>query len=125
MQNGQFQILVVEDEYLIRLTLVEALTDEGYQVLEAESGDAAVAVLAANPEIDLLLTDMQLPGSLDGRRLATHARQQHPDLPILFMTGRPDPTLEAGSGPNERYIAKPFTLTDICQAGRSLIGPST
>ena len=116
------RFLVVEDEYLIRLTLVEALTDEGYDVLEADTGDDALPILEADPAIDLLLTDIQLPGTLDGRRLADHARRGRPGLPVLFMTGRPDPTAEAGAGPNERYIAKPYTLTDICGAVRSLVG---
>ena len=70
---------------------------------------------------DLLLTDIQLPGSLDGRRLADQARRHRPGLPILYMTGRPDPTAEAGAGPKERYIAKPYTLSDICRAVHGLL----
>ena len=115
------RVLVVEDEYLIRLTLVEALSDEGYTVDEAESGDAALPIITGGPAIDMLLTDIQLPGTLDGRRLAEQARQHVPGLPVLFMTGRPDPTAEAGAGPNDRYIAKPYTLSDICKAVASLI----
>lgn len=115
------RILVVEDEFLIRLTLAEALADEGFEVLESESGDNALPVLLADPTIALLLTDIQLPGSLDGRALARRARDARPDLPILYMTGRPDPTAEAGAGPNDRYISKPYTLSDICAAVRSLI----
>ena len=57
------RILVVEDEFLIRLTLTEALSDEGFEVLEAETGDAALPMLAAASGIRLLLTDIQLPGS--------------------------------------------------------------
>lgn len=117
----QPRILVVEDEYLIRLTLVEALTDEGYEVLEAESGDAALPLLQSGETIDLLLTDIQLPGQLDGRDLADRARQHRPSLPVLFMTGRPDPTAQASAGRRERFIAKPYTLADICQTAAELL----
>jgi CheY-like chemotaxis protein len=115
------RILVVEDEFLIRLTLVEALGDEGFNVVEAESGDAGLVALEADTGIQLLLTDIQLPGSLDGRGLARRARQTRPDLPIVYMTGRPDPAAEATATANERYIAKPYTLADICKAVRDLL----
>jgi CheY-like chemotaxis protein len=115
------RILVVEDEFLIRLTLVEALGDEGFEVVEAESGDAGLLALQADGSIQLLLTDIQLPGSLDGRGLARRARETRPELPIIYMTGRPDPAAEAAATPNERYIAKPYTLNDICKAVRDLL----
>lgn len=114
------RVLVVEDEFLIRLTLVEALTDEGFDVAEAETGDLALPMLQADPSIGVLLTDIQLPGTLDGRRLAQRARETRPDLPVLFMTGRPDPTAEAAASSLDRFIAKPYTLADICSAVRSL-----
>ncbi len=114
------RILVVEDEFLIRLTLVEALTDEGFDVLEAESGDAALPILQSDPTIGVLLTDIQLPGALDGLRLAHVARQTRPSLPVLFMTGRPDPAAEAHASALDRYIAKPYTLSEICSAVRGL-----
>jgi CheY-like chemotaxis protein len=119
------RILVVEDEFLIRLTLVEALGDEGYDVIEAESGDAGLVLLQNDTAIQLLLTDIQLPGMLDGRALAQRARQDRPNLPILFMTGRPDPANEAGAAPNDRYIAKPYTLNDMCEAVRGLLAETT
>ena len=114
------QILVVEDEFLIRLTLVEALGDEGYAVLEAESGDAALPMLQNCGAISLLLTDIQLPGSLDGRALAVRLRQDTPDLPVIFMTGRPDQAFEVAS-PLDVFITKPYTLNDICIAAKRLV----
>lgn len=113
------RILVVEDEFLIRLTLVEALGDEGYEVLEAESGDAALPMLAEGG-ISLLLTDIQLPGSMNGRALAGLLRQDMPDLPVIFMTGRPDQAFEMAS-PRDVFIAKPYTLNDICAAAKRLV----
>ena len=120
MAEASSRVLVVEDEFLIRLTLVEALSDEGFDVAEAETGDLALPMLQSDPSIQVLLTDIQLPGALDGRRLAQRARETRPDLPVLFMTGRPDPAIEAAASPIDRFIAKPYTLSDICSAVRSL-----
>ena len=123
-QTSSPRILVVEDEFLIRLTLVEALTDEGFDVLEADTGDAALPMLQADPTIGVLLTDIQLPGALDGNLLAQRARETRPELPVLFMTGRPDPTAQANGSTRDTYIAKPYTLTDICNAVRRLAAPA-
>ena len=119
---GKPRVLVVEDEFLIRLTLVEALGDEGFDVLEAESADAALPILLGDPSIRLLLTDIQLPGALNGRSLAQRVRIDRPDLPILFITGRPDPAEEAQGSALDRYIAKPYSLNDICTTARHLAG---
>ena len=112
------RILIVEDEFLIRMTLAEALGDEGFDVIEAESGDDALPILKADPAIKLLLTDIQLPGVLNGRTLAKEAREHAPTLPIIFMTGQPNP----GDTPGDRdvFISKPYTLFDICEAARRL-----
>src|SRR5947209_2974364 len=116
--SQQPRVLIVEDEFLIRMTLAEALGDEGFEVLEAETGDAALPMLQADPEIQLLLTDIQLPGRLNGRALALKAREHKPTLPIIYMTGRPDPGDMAS--PLDVFISKPYTLNDICEAARRL-----
>ncbi len=79
-------ILVVEDEALVRMLLVEALEEEGYAVLEAGDGTVALKTLAAAEGIDLLVTDVGLPG-VNGRQLAEMARAQQPGLKVLFLTG--------------------------------------
>ena len=114
------RVLVVEDEFLIRLTLTEALGDEGFEVLEAESGDAALPILEPGSGIRLLLTDIQLPGSLNGFTLVDRARQIISDLPVIYMTGRPDPDNSASASPLDVFISKPYTLTDICDAAKRL-----
>lgn len=116
------RLLVVEDEFLIRLTLVEALLEEAFEVLEAETADQALALLQGDPAIALLVTDIQLPGSMDGSQLAREARRSRPDLPVLFMTGRPDPQAAAGASPLDRFIAKPYTLGEIVGEVRALVG---
>ncbi len=116
------RILIVEDEFLIRLTLSEVLSDEGYEVLEAETGDDALEILTDIPEISVLLTDIQLPGKLDGRALVAHARQTRPDLPVIFMTGRPDTIAGQLSHANEMFVAKPYLPSEICRAVKRMLG---
>lgn len=115
------RVLIVEDEFLIRLTLAEVLADEGFEVLEAESGDEAARILEGRTDIAVLLTDMQLPGKLDGRALVQHARQANPMLPVVFMTGRPDVLSPDSSGAPEIFVAKPYLPSAICAAVRQLI----
>ncbi len=114
----QSKVLVVEDEFLVRLTLVEALSDEGFQVLEAETGDAALPILQRYGEISLLLTDIQLPGKINGHALALKARESQPNLPIIFMTGGPDE--ETDGSARDVFISKPYTLASVCRAARRL-----
>jgi CheY-like chemotaxis protein len=116
--NQLSKVLVVEDEFLIRMTLTEALSDEGFEVLEAETADAALPMLIADPSIRLLLTDIQLPGVLNGRTLAQQVRARRPTLPVIYMTGQADPGDVASS--LDVFISKPYTLHDICDAARRL-----
>ncbi len=113
------RLLLVEDEFLIRLTLSEALEDAGYVVLEAEDADEALA-RADEGTFDLLLTDIQLGGPLDGEGLARRIRERLPELPVIFMTGRPDPGRVAGA--RELTIPKPYLPSEICAAVARLLG---
>lgn len=114
------RVMVVEDEFLIRLTLAEALSEEGFEVIEAETGDAALPILQADPGIRLLLTDIQLPGALNGRALASKVREGMPNLPVIFMTGRLDNGDSDIASTLDVFIAKPYTLADICDAAKRL-----
>ena len=115
------RIMIVEDEFLIRLTLAEVLADEGYEVLEAESGDDAVTLLDEVGEIAVLLTDIQLPGTLDGLALVEHARRGRPNLPVIFMTGRPDTMASQPSHSREMFVAKPYLPSEICLAVKRML----
>jgi CheY-like chemotaxis protein len=113
-------VLIVEDDFLIRMTLAEALADEGFSVAEAASGDEALAMLQDDGSIDLLMTDIQLPGQLDGFALVRAARIRRPDLPVVFMTGRPDARTAHPTNPRDLFIAKPYLPSEICAAARRL-----
>lgn len=114
------RIVIVEDEFLIRLTLSEALTDEGFVVVDCESGDEALPILQSDRSIRLLLTDIQLPGGLDGFALAETIRQTVPSLPVIFMTGRPNSGPDTPDSKLDIFISKPYTLAEVCDAARRL-----
>ena len=122
---GKPRVMLVEDEFLIRLTLPEALADEGYEVIEAANGEEALAALdLAGEPIGLMLTDIQLPGALDGRALAGRCASGSPGLPVIFMSGRPDPLPDAAGAP-QMMVAKPYLPSDVCAAVRDLLTRSS
>ena len=110
------RVLLVEDDFLIRLTLVEALRDEGFAVVEAETADEALAAVTAYQDIRALLTDVQIPGTCNGVELAERARSLRPGLPVLFMTGRPDKVPDVRRTGNEAFIAKPYLPSEVTAA---------
>ena len=116
------KVLIVEDEFLIRLTLAEALSDDGFEVIEAPSGEAALQALQAHPDMALLLTDIQLPGALNGMEVARAARLSIPALPVIFMTGRPDSMGTTATSALDVFIAKPYLPSEVCAAARRLTG---
>src|SRR3546814_5839000 len=87
------RVLVAEDDTLVRIAIAEALRDAGFRVMEAASADEALAYLEAAERVDLVFSDIQMPGSLDGFGLARRLRGRHPELPIILTSGnaaRPD-----------------------------------
>jgi CheY-like chemotaxis protein len=113
-------VLVVEDEADVRAMIVEALGDLGCRVIEAEDGNAGLRIVHSAVYIDLLLTDVGLPG-LNGRQLADAARERRPDLPVVLITGYAGDALR-GTGPASGMgvIQKPFAL-DALAAGVSTL----
>jgi CheY-like chemotaxis protein len=114
-------VLVVEDEAVVRLLVVELLKDLGYLALEAEDGPGALRILQSAQRIDLLITDIGLPG-LNGRQLADAAREKRQDLKVLFMTGYAEKAagrsfLSAGM----EIIAKPFAMDVLAVKIREMI----
>lgn len=81
-------VLVVEDEVLIRMDVADYLRDNGFQVVEAANAAEAVAVLSSTTTVDLVFTDVQMPGAMDGLGLARWIRQHRPGLPIVVTSGR-------------------------------------
>jgi PAS domain S-box-containing protein len=111
---GNRHVLVVEDEPVIREMVVEVLADHGYDVIQASDGLAALEIIASDVALDLLITDVGLPG-INGRLLAEKARQQRPVLKILFITGYAEDAI-FGQIPTEEgmeMLPKPFGVSDL------------
>ena len=104
-------VLVVEDDGTVRRLVLEVLRDLGYRTLEAEDGPSGLRTLESGEHIDLLVTDVGLPG-LNGRQLADRARQLRPDLRILFITGYAENATFGGVNldPGMQMITKPFAV---------------
>jgi PAS domain S-box-containing protein len=114
-------VLVVEDEGVVRLLIVDALADLGYRALEAAEGAAALRILQSPQRVDLLITDIGLPG-LNGRQLADAARLKRPNLKVLFMTGYAESAAgRAFLEPEMEIIAKPFTMEVLAVKVREMI----
>jgi CheY-like chemotaxis protein len=118
------KILVVEDEAVVRGVLLELLQDEGYTILEASDGSSALRALAGHADIDLMITDVGLPG-MNGRQLADQARESKADLKILFITGYAENVALAKGflRPGMEMITKPFDLGKFAQKVREMIAP--
>lgn len=106
-------VLLVEDEEGVRAVAAERLRELGYQVLEVADGPAALRVLRTEARVDVLVTDVGLPGGLNGRQVADAARERRPGLPVLFITGYAGNALETQLAPGMQVIGKPFSLDTL------------
>lgn len=120
-ENGEV-VLVVEDEQLVRTLVVEVLSDLGYRALEAGDGPSGLAILQSPQRIDLLVTDIGLPG-LNGRQMADAARKTRRDLKILFMTGYSHDAATANGflEPGMAMMTKPFGMDAMATRIRSMM----
>jgi two-component system cell cycle sensor histidine kinase/response regulator CckA len=118
---GTGTILLVEDEATVRAVAERALTRHGYSVLIAENGEAALEVLAREPGIDLMISDVVMP-TMDGPTMAREARKTHPDLPILFISGYAEEQLRASIDLDRvGFLAKPFSVQKLAEAARDAL----
>ena len=105
-------VLVVDDEPLIRMNLTAFLEDEGYEVLEAENADAAIATLERHASIQIVVTDVQMPGSMDGVNLAHFIRDRWPPTVLIISSGVA--RLTASDLPSQTaFVAKPVDLNHL------------
>lgn len=119
MANGAV-VLVVEDEPLVRALTVDALEDDGFNVLEAATGDYALTVLRGRDDIRAVVTDVEMPGQIDGFALANIAREMRPELAIIVMSGRMQSPF-GREAPDARFVSKPFSPTRLAGLVRELI----
>ncbi len=120
--GGHETILVVEDAATVRTMVVRMLKELGYRVLEAEDGQAALKILQAPTEIDLLFTDMIMPNGLSGADLLGRARAQRPDLKVLFTSGYSEHFIKArGSARCGPLLGKPYRREKLASAVRAVL----
>ncbi len=127
LEGGDETILVVEDDDLVRTFVVGQIQSLGYVALSAVNADAALVVINSAQTIDLLLTDMIMPGSMNGRQLSDAALRRRPSLSVLFTSGYTENTvihygrLDAGV----LLLAKPYRKSDLARMIRSALGADT
>ena len=117
-------VLIVDDEPSVRMLVTEVLDDLGYSPIEASDGPAGLRILESEAAIDLLISDVGLPGGINGRQLADAARITRPELKVLFITGYAENAI-IGSGhlaPGMRVLTKPFVVETLANRIQDMIG---
>ena len=120
---GGETVLIVDDEPSIRMLVSEVLEDLGYTAIEAAEGTAALRILQSGRSVDLLVTDVGLPGGMNGRQLAAAGRDLRPELKVLFVTGYAEnAVLSHGHlDPGMHVLTKPFTLQALATRIKDLL----
>ncbi|MGH6696257.1 response regulator [Sphingopyxis sp.] len=118
---GEGIILLVEDELLIRFMLGDALRDAGYTVLEASDGDEGLAVLKTGQTVDLMITDVRMPGGIDGMELTRRSKELAPARPVIVCSGH---LLPNESEPADAFMSKPYSADALINEIGRLMGAS-
>ena len=119
---GSGTVLLVEDEPMVRNVAERALTRHGYTVITADNGEDALEILGRGETIDLLISDVVMPG-MDGPTMVREARKTRPDLKILFMSGYAEEQLRKSIDiENVNFLPKPFSVTELAEAARNAAG---
>ncbi len=115
-------VLIVEDEILISHLVADWLNDRGFAVHEAASGDEALDYIDRGGPVDVMFTDVNLPGSMTGAELAARVRAVRPELPIVYTSGRYTPDDIAPLVPRSVFVTKPYNPADVCLLLKQLTG---
>lgn len=116
-------VLIIDDEETVRMLVAEVLGDAGYNVIEAPDGPSGLDILRSDRRIDLLVSDVGLPGGMNGRQVADAARVSRPDLKVLFITGYAE-NAAVGNGmlaPGMQVLTKPFVMGDLAAKVHDMI----
>lgn len=114
-------ILVVEDEMLLRMRAVDMVEDAGYTSVEAVDADEAVAILESRSDIALLLTDIQMPGSMDGLKLAHTVHERWPPIRIILVSGQLE-LADIDIPADSRFFGKPIEAGEMIAQMQKMIG---
>jgi CheY-like chemotaxis protein len=116
-------VLVVDDEPTVRMLVGDTLAELGYQAIEAADAASGLKVLESDAEIDLLITDVGLPGGMNGKQMADAARRTRPNLKVLFITGYAENAALSNGHlePGMHVLSKPFAMDKLASRIRSII----
>jgi CheY-like chemotaxis protein len=114
-------VLVVEDEMLLRMRAVDMVEDAGYTSVEAVDADEAVEILESRSDIALLFTDIQMPGSMDGLKLAHTVHERWPPIKIILVSGQMKVS-KADIPADSRFFGKPLEATEMIAEMKDMIG---
>jgi CheY-like chemotaxis protein len=112
-------VLVVEDEVLVRLVIADALRSQGFPVVEAANADEALTILQSSAAVDLMITDIQMPGPMDGLALTALARAGRPGLKVVIVSGHAaaPPSAEL----SDAFFRKPYDLLQVLQRVNAIL----
>ena len=114
-------VLVLEDDPAVRAVIVRSLEKLGYFTIEATDGDAALSILRENTDVAALLTDIVLPGSLNGAEVARAAGRNHPGLKVLFMSGYSQVDGDYPMPGESHMVKKPFRTSELAKKIRAVL----
>ena len=114
-------VLIVEDEMLLRMRAVGIVEDAGFRSIEAVNADEAIAILESRSDISLLFTDIQMPGSMDGLKLAHAVNDRWPAVKIILVSGQVKPTV-AERPANSRFFGKPLAVEQMIAELQAMVG---
>ncbi|WP_237478532.1 response regulator [Lichenibacterium dinghuense] len=118
--SGRAVVLIVEDEPLVRMMVIELFEDEGFEVLEAADADQALGIFDRRPDVALLFTDVEMPGSMDGYALARWVHVHRPAVKTMIVSGRALP--RAGDVPEgAAFIGKPYDHDDVMRRVQTMM----
>jgi CheY-like chemotaxis protein len=115
-------VLIAEDEVFIRIVIADFLRDAGYQVIEARNADDAIAIFRSGTAIDLLFTDVRMPGSMDGCDLARLVRSEWPTTPVIITSGYSSALIGARAEIGDIVLPKPYRPQHVLRTIESFVG---
>jgi len=123
MDIDRIAVLVVEDEFLLRMDIVQQLEEAGFKVFEAADATQAIELLVANKSISVVFTDIDMPGGIDGLKLAAAVRDRWPPIKIIVTSGLH--TIDIGTLPVEgRFMPKPYNPATVISTIREMVSPT-
>ena len=118
-QRAQHVVLIVEDEWLLRMELADELAAAGWQIREAATGEEALLMLEKEPVINFLVTDIRLGGKVDGWGVAERFRERRPDGPVIYVSANPD--LAHRRVPGSVFLGKPVMIEGVLETCDRLV----